>query len=157
MQNTQTRNHSRLPFASRAGRRAALGFTLIEAIVCVVILGFAVPPMLLALREASVRRVAPVQASRARWLVQEKMEDVIADRHSTTRGYAYVVTANYPAEATITGFPGFSRSVVIAETAANLSSAGTGYKRATVTVTWRDTRGTSRSLAVATVITDYTP
>ena len=137
------------------GHRRA--FTLIEAIVCVVVMGVAFPPMLLAIREAGVRRVAPVQASRARWLLQEQMEDIVADRHSATRGYAYVVAGNYPEQATVAGFPGFSRTVTVAETAVNLVSAGSGYKRVTVTVSWRDTRGTIRTLAVSTVITDYTP
>ncbi|MGQ0627521.1 MAG: type IV pilus modification PilV family protein [Phycisphaerales bacterium] len=132
-------------------------FTLLEAITAVIILAVAVPPMLLAVRESGLRRVAPVQTSRARWLLQEKMEDIIADRHSTTRGYPYVVAANYPAETAIAGFAAFSRTVSIAETGANLVSAGTGYKRATVTVSWRDTRGTLRSLSVSTVLTDYSP
>ena len=143
--------------AVAAARRPRRAFTLIEAIICTVVLAAAVPPMLLAVRESGVRRVAPVQGSRARWLLQEKMEDIIADRHSATRGYAYVIAANYPAEATITAFTGYSRTVTIAETGADLVTAGTGYKRATVTVTWRDTRGVLRSLAVATIVTDYTP
>ncbi len=132
-------------------------FTLIEAIVSVVILSTALPAMLFAVREAHRDRVSPVKASQGRWLATEKLEDIIADRHSTTRGYTYLVNANYAAEASISGFPGYTRSVAISETAANLVSAGTGFKKVTVTVGWTDARGVARSLAIATVLTDYTP
>lgn len=139
-------------------RRAntARGVTLIEAIAAIVIIAVAVPPVLMAVRESAVRRVDPVQMSRARWLASEKLEDIIADRHSGTRGYAYVIDANYAAEAAVTGFTGFARSVTINETNATLSAAGVGYKTVTVTVTWTDRRGVARSLALSTVVTSYT-
>lgn len=95
-------------------------------------------------------------ASTARWLAVEKLEDVIADRHSATRGYSYLISGNYAVEWTVTGFPAFGRSVAFVQTAADLSTPGAGYKRCTVTVTWTD-QGAARSLAVATVLTDYTP
>ena len=41
--------------------------------------------------------------------------------------------------------------------ASDLVTAGTGYKKATVTVGWTDARGSARSLAISTVLTDYTP
>lgn len=132
-------------------------FTLIEAIVSIVILATATPGILWAVREAHRDRVSPVKSSYARWLATEKLEDIIADRHSTTRGYTYLVNANYAAEVSIAGSTGFTRSVAIAETAADLVTAGTGFKKATVTVGWTDARGVARSLSIATIITDYTP
>ena len=54
------------------------------------------------------------------------------DRYCTTRGYDYVQNANYPAEAAVNGFAGFSRQVVVAERSVDLVSPGTGYKVATV-------------------------
>lgn len=137
----------------RRGRES--GFSLIETIAAMVILAAAVPPTLLAIQDALVARVAPTQLTRARWLVTERLESAIADRHSTTRGYVYLTGANYPAEASITGFPGFSRATSIVETAADLVTAGTGYKRITVTVSWTDTRGDPRSLAISAVVTEY--
>ena len=96
--------------------------------------------------------------NRARFLAQEKLEDIIADRHSTTRGYAYVVNANYAAEAAVSGFTNMSRSVSITESGANLvGGSGTGYKTVTVTIGFRDGRNTARTLALSTVVTDYTP
>jgi type II secretory pathway pseudopilin PulG len=136
-------------------RRLPSAFTLVEAIIAIVILSVAMPPMLWAIRDSQTSRVSPILTSRARWLATEKLEDVIADRHSTTRGYSYVVSGNYAAEPTITGFPGFSRSVAITESGAAFVTGGTGYKLITVTVSWTDARAQSRSLALSTVVTDY--
>jgi len=133
------------------------GFTLIEAIIAIVVMSIAVPGMFWAIRDAQRERVDPVQVSRARWLASEKLEDIIADRNSGTRGWSYVVGGNYPAEGSVAGFAGFSRSVSIVETGASLSGAGTGYKTVTVTVGFVDGKGASRTLSLATVVTDYTP
>lgn len=136
-------------------KRVHPGFTLIEAIIAIVVLAVAVPPMLWSIQDSQVSRVAPILASRARWLATEKLEDIVADRHSSTRGYGYVIDANYPAEAAVTGMTGFSRSVAITETGAALASGGTGYKLVTVTVGWIDARAEARSLSLSTVVTDY--
>ena len=108
-------------------------------------------------RLARGQRADPVQVSRARWLATEKLEDIIADRHSGTRGWGYVAASNYPAEPSISGFAGFSRSVSINETDATLSTAGLGYKTVTVSVGFVDGKGASRSYSLATVVTDYSP
>lgn len=136
-------------------KRIHPGFTLIEAIIAIVVLAVAVPPMLWSIQESQVSRVAPILVSRARWLATEKLEDIVADRHSSTRGYGYVIDANYPAEVAVTGMTGFSRSVAITETGAALASGGTGYKLVTVTVGWTDARSQARSLSLSTVVTDY--
>lgn len=136
-------------------RRA--GFTLIETIAAIVILAIALPPMLFAVRDAHVQRVNPMLASQARWLATEKLEDILADRHSDTRGYDYLTAGNYPAEPSVSGFPAFSRSATFAETEADLSSPGAGYMTVTVHMSWVDATSTSRTLSIATVITEYTP
>lgn len=137
--------------------RVESAFTLIETIAAVVILAVAIPPMLWAVRDAHVGRVDSVLSSRARWLATEKLEDVIADRHSTTRGYGYLTAGNYPAESPVTGFANFSRSVSLTETDADLITPGSGYMNVTVSVTWNDAMGTARTMAISTVLTDYTP
>lgn len=131
------------------------GFTLVEAVAVIVVLSIAFPPMLVAIRQAHSARVVPARLAIARWLAAEKLEDIIADRNSATRGYSYVVASNYPAEASITGFTGFTRSVVITETGPDLTTAGAGYKKASVTVTYTDGAGATRSYLVSTVVTDY--
>ena len=139
------------------------GFTLIETVSAIVILSVAVPPMLWAVTQAQIQRMNPVMASKARWLAVEKLEDIIADRHATPRGYDYLETSNYPAENSpaITDYPGFSRTVTFpAETKADLvttSPAPLGYQIVTVTVTWTTSSGETGSLAISTVLTDYDP
>ncbi len=133
------------------------GFTLIETIAAIVILAVAVPPMLWSIRDAHSQRVSPMLASKARWLAAEKLEDLIADRHSTTRGYDYLIAANYPAEPSVSGYPPFSRSVSFAETLADLSTPGDGYMTVTVDVDWTDASATARTLTISTVVTEYSP
>lgn len=130
-------------------------FTLIESIAAVIILAIAIPPMLWSIRQAHVQRVNPMMASKARWLATEKLEDVIADRHSPSRGFTYLNAANYPAENPVSGSPGFSRSIAFTQTGADLVTPGTGYMRVTVTVSWTDATATLRSLSISTVLTDY--
>lgn len=136
-------------------KRNQSGFTLIETIAAIVLLTLSVPPMLWALRQAHDQRVGPIQASQARWLAAEKLETIIADRHSATRGYDYIIAANYPFESSVNGFEGFARTVAINETGPDLITAGTGYKKVTVTVSWTDVTGAARTLSVSTVVTDY--
>ncbi len=134
---------------------------MIETVSAVVILAIAIPPMLWALSESHHQRINPILFSKAGWLATEKIEDIIADRHSVSgnRGYDYLTGANYADEAmgSITGFPQFSREVDFAETQADLSTAGGGYKTVTVTVGWNDANGDGRTLSVLTVLTEYDP
>jgi prepilin-type N-terminal cleavage/methylation domain-containing protein len=132
-------------------------FTLIETIAAIVILSIAVPAMLWSLREAHAQRVNPVMASTARWLAVEKIEDIIADRHSTTRGWDYLIGANYPSEIPISGFTGYLRMVQFSETAVDLVSAGTGYMKVTVVIGWVDGHGDAQIFSLSTVLTEYDP
>jgi len=140
-------------------RRTRRGFTLIESVTAVVIIATAMPPMMWALRQAQKQRVNTVLASRARWLTCEKLEDVIADRHSTTRGYVYLVSTNYPAEAAVTGYTQFGRTVTLLETAHDLTTAtaGGGFMKITVSTTYSDASGVSRTVALTSYVTNYTP
>ncbi len=143
---------------SRDRRRGA--FTLMETIAAIIILAVAVPSMLWSIREAHIQRVNPVLQSTARWLAVEKLEDVIADRHSGTRGWSYLVPANYTAETPVAApFTGFDRTVTLTEYQADLATADAsgGYMVVDVAVTWTDGTGTSRTQTVSTVVTEYTP
>lgn len=143
---------------SRAVRDAgAAGFTLVEAVAALVVVSLLVPSTMVLLHDAGTGRASPILASRARWLAGEKLEDIIADRHSGTRGWSYVIDATYADEATIAGFAGYARSVTIVETTADLVTAGSGFKRVSVTVSWMDPRRGSASLTLSTVLTDFAP
>ncbi len=145
------------------------GFTLMETIAAMVILAVAVPPMLWAVTESQRQRMNPMMASKARWLAVEKLEDVVADRHSSDvapppiRGYDWVVAGgDYVVEnpGDITGYPGFSRQVTLLETKANLSTTAPpplGYLTVTVTVGWVDAKRNNQTLDISTVLTEYTP
>lgn len=140
---------------TRSRRHTAHAFTLIEAIAAIVLLAVAVPGMFWAIQDAQTARANPGLYARARWLAGERLEGIIADRHSPTRGYAYLTSGNYPAETSVPGFPTYTRSVQITETAADLASAGSGYKRINVSVGFADGRGIGRTFTLATVVTDY--
>ena len=136
----------------RPRRRA---FSLIDTLVAIVLISVAAPLMLLAIGQSTLRRATATQAITARWLLSEKLESITADRHSTTRGYTYLTTANYPAEAPVAGYPNFTRNTTITETTADLTTPGTGYKTVTVTVTWIDPTAGTRTSTLSTVVTDY--
>lgn len=131
-------------------------FTLIEVITSVTILSLAVPAMLWSIRDSVRSRANPVLLSRARWLAAERLEQCIADGHSPSRGYAYLIAANYSAETPVTGFTEMNRTVAIAETAPKFL-VGVGWKTITVSVSYTDGAGAARSISIATVLTDYTP
>ena len=42
------------------------------------------------------------------------MEEIAADKSSPSRGFTYLVAANYPAESPVQGFTGYARSVAFA-------------------------------------------
>ncbi len=136
----------------RPRRRA---FSLIDTLAAIVLISVAAPLMLLAIGQSTLRRATATQAITARWLLSEKLESITADRHSTTRGYTYLTTANYPAEAPVAGYPNFTRTTTITETTADLTTPGTGYKTVTVTVTWIDPTAGTRTSTLSTVVTDY--
>ncbi len=132
-----------------------------ETVSAIVILSVAVPPMLWAVRGAQRQRINPMLASQARWLAAEKLEDIIADRHSThvSLGWGNLNTTTYPAEIPVATDPGFQRSCTFLETLANLTTADAdgGYMNVTVTITLTNAEGNSRSLAISTVLTEYLP
>ena len=137
------------------------GFTLIETVAAVVILAVAIPPMLWAVSEAHMQRANPLLASRARWLVIEKFEDVVADRH----GLGFYDSALDPGvtpETPIAGFPAYNRTVTISLEHGPWDHFGQtwlipagGYKTITVAVDWTDAGGDARTLSISTVVTDY--
>lgn len=133
------------------------GFTLIDAIAAIVIVSVAVPSLTWAIRDAQRARTSPVMLTRAHWLASERLDEVVADRHSPTSGYSYITTGNYPTQSPVPGFPGFVRTTSITETGPTLSGAGSGYKIVTVSVSCSLAGGPAAAIQLSTVLTDYTP
>ena len=115
--------------------------TVLELVAAIVILGIAVTPVLTYFFETCKKSVLPERHTKAYFLAIEKMEEIIADRHSSLRGYSYLDTANYPDES-LSG--GYSRSVTFTEVSStdlSTEQSGSGYKKISVTVSYSPPAG----------------
>jgi len=133
------------------------GFTLIGLTMTIVIIGVILPAIYAALVNPILNSGFEYNQTKALALAQEKMEEIFSAKASSSilLGYDYITEANYPDESSISGFPGFTRSVSVTELVGNdLStvSAGSGFKRVIVNVTW-DNGGSSVSLT--NILGDY--
>jgi len=103
---------------ARAVRRRRLsqpaGFTLVEVAILIVVAAIAVLPLAMLFATTSIRSSDAQSASVAAQLAQAKLEEITADRNASTRGFSYVVAANYPVENPIPAFTSFQRSVTVA-------------------------------------------
>lgn len=143
----------------RRRRNQRTGATIIEVVMCIVILSLALPPLISAFVEASSQSILPVRESVASFLVVERMEEIIARRYRGTDGYSALTVptiADFADESTVSGFPGYARTVRVAYVNSNLTSVvgEQGYKKATVTVSWD---GGARSLNIERVFADFEP
>lgn len=138
-----------------SARQTRRGVSLIELIAVIVIIGVAMPPMMLTLADTQQRRASPILADTARWLAAEQLEQIIADRHSPTRGLDHITTDNYPPEPSINGFTAFSRQTIIEQRSPALEPGGEGVVLVTVQVSWTDPalgmRTTTVSVAFAEI------
>ena len=130
------------------------GVTLVELVAAIVVLSIAIPASVLMLRDQQTRTLDPLMASRAAWLAEEKMEQILADRASQVLGFAHLVPSNYPDESSGLLHEGFTRHVTIENLSQNLQTTGDSYKRITVEVRWDDALGEPRSVRISTVVTD---
>ena len=114
----------------RQRTRSEQGFTLIEAIIAIVVLGIAVPVVVVLLRSAGLQSAKAERLSQATLMAQGKMDQVIADKKA--RGYAYVCSlfAEDPDHYDDEPSPGYTRAV----TATDDTLEGVAYKEVTVTV-----------------------
>lgn len=138
------------------------GFSLIELVIVIVILGIASAGLMTVFSTGTKRSADPLLENQALQLAQEKLDIVYGDRMNPTRGYGYIENAavNYPAEdAVALGFPGFSRTTaVFCVTAADLDTStgappcASGYVHVTATVTHAALPG---AVTLETLVTDY--
>lgn len=133
---------------------ARRGYTLVEVILVVVVVGLAFPSLLAAFAQASRTSARPVLLVTASNLARERIEILAADRFNASRGYSYLVSGNYPDESPVSAFT-MTRSVAFTDVSpADLSTvqSASGYRKAVVTVRWA---GGSSSLSLSTVFTDH--
>lgn len=79
----------------------------------ILLVGIGIVPILAVFREAARQSPLSEIQTRAGLLAAERMEELARDRLDPARGYAWIAAANYPAEAAIAGFPGFTRTTTI--------------------------------------------
>lgn len=164
------------PIRAQSGaRRFGRGFTLLEAVAAIVVLGVLVPPSVSMLRTAAVTRAGSIDTMRATWLAQAVMEQVIADVSSPATGMGmsaltssstYVDTATTGLRARLVGvtagYPsGFTWTLTIgglvgpAGTATGSSTTDI-YRYVRVNVTWATPHG-SKTFTTGALLTDLRP
>jgi Tfp pilus assembly protein PilV len=119
-----------IPAASASAR--VRGFTLIEVVLIIVIAAVAVLPLSMLFANGSIHSGDARNAALAAELAQAKMEEITADKNSPTRGFSYLVAANYPAENPVAAFSGYQRSVTFSP---DSTYDGVTFRTAQVTVT----------------------
>lgn len=128
----ETRGRGARRAAGRASAPATSGFTLIEVVILILVAGIAILPLAMLFATTSIRSSDARSASVAAQLAQAKLEEITADRNASTRGFSYVVGANYPPETPIPAFTAFQRSVSVAPDSAY---DGVTFRTVSVTVT----------------------
>lgn len=156
-----------------AAHRARRAFTLIEAVVVVVVLTISVPPTVAWLNQSAGRRADAVNTIRATTLSTCVLEQILADASSTSpgRGFAafanaatYLNTPTTGLRARITSQTqpyqtlGITYAVTIGPLVdrtgvVNPTPANNIFRRITVSVTFPRSDGPSAAIAVETMVT----
>lgn len=100
------------------------GFTLIEAIAAIVILGLIAPVSMVTLRDAAAARSESIQMTRASWLACAVMETVLADAASDEDGLGFAAFADADA---YLNTPGAGLAARFAGTTAFYEGLGFGW------------------------------
>ena len=114
---------------------ATRGFTLIEFVLMIAVLAIAATPILNFFAEMGPRSVASEMHGIAHLLAIDRAEQILADRHSPSRGLSYVLSG-YSSDTPVAGY---SRSVTlreISELDLESSASGTGFYECKVTVAY---------------------
>ncbi len=123
------------------------GFTLIEVVSIIVVLGIAIPALANLLSSILVNSDKAAIMSKAVLFAQEKVEEIISDKKSPARGYAWVAVPNrYSGD---TPESGYTRSVTV-QGAGNVHN-GVSYAFVEVKVTHNQIS----DVKLTTWLTDY--
>lgn len=123
------------------------GLTLIEVILVVVVMAIAVPSLMSLMSSTLFHSGKSSILSQASIFAQEKIEEIIADKKSAARGFAYVTTTGrYPTDSPANGF---TRSVVV-QTSGMIYN-GVPYAHVEVTVSHPEIS----NITLSTWLTEY--
>lgn len=111
------------------------GYTLIELVMTLMLLGIGVPTLITVGNQCLQGLHQGAYVTTASSLAQEKLEKILSDRDAANRGYSYIIAGNYPAENPVSGFTGFSRAVTVA---ADSTYDSITFRNVSVTVTCPD-------------------
>lgn len=106
------------------------GYSIIEVITVILFIGMALPSLVLFFSHAVVASAEEEIQSKALMLCEQKMEEILADKMSPSRGYSWITTPNRYASETISG--GFTRTVAVVTTGKIYNSVS--YAEITITV-----------------------
>lgn len=158
---------------SRSAFRRA--FTLLEALVVIIVLAIAIPPTVAFLDQSAAQRADAINTQRATTLAQCVMESVLADVNSTApgRGYAALADMSTYVDSPTTGlririsdatdlYSGMGMSyavtatVPVSSTGASTGNAATDlFRTVTVTVTFPSAQQSSHlSISMSALVTD---
>lgn len=130
------------------------GITLLESVLGIMILAVGYLGLLPMMTNATAKTLNNDKYVIGSYLANDKMESIIADKNF--KGYASVTGANYPNENLNSSNPGYTRKTTITEVSkADLAtpSAGSGYKKVEVQVTWGTTG--ADQYVLTTLVTNY--
>ena len=134
------------------------GFTLIETILLVLVMGVAIPVLLSVVSAMTRLQMGPMATSVASYLAQEEMEATVARKRSTCASCGYTeIPVGVGAFRDVNGFPNYERKTDVAwvDTSMVSSEVDLGYKKVTVTVRGNRIGLTVPEVAVVTVLSNY--
>ncbi len=121
-----------------SGRR---GLSLVEVVVAIVVLGLAVPPVIVQISVAARAQAVAVVEQNLNQLATERIGEVFADQVNKSRGFNYIQTAAYPTESAPRSMTGYTRQTEVREVSSTdfvTPAPGSGIKRFRVIVTGPD-------------------
>ncbi|MEW6252976.1 MAG: prepilin-type N-terminal cleavage/methylation domain-containing protein, partial [Planctomycetota bacterium] len=117
------------------------GLSLIEVVLAIVLLGLAVPTLLVQIGAGARQQAASAIQQNLIQLASERLGEIYADHANPTCGYGYIVASAYPAESAPGGRAGYGRQTEVREVSPadhTTPTPGSGIKRVRITVTGPD-------------------
>ena len=133
--------------------RARHALSLIEVVVAMVLLGLAVPPLLLQIAAGVKQQEATLIQQNLAHLASERMWLIFTDHADSTHGYDAIIAAAYPNETAPDGLTGYTRKTEVREVSPTdyiTPQAGSGVKRFRIQVSGPR----NQSLTVESLVTD---